>query len=101
MDFSSAVLGTCKKRHLLGARDRVLVALSGGPDSTALLAVMHAFREEGRIAGLTAVHVDHGLRPGSAREAAVAAAGVWCSATAACRASGKRQASDNRPPTLA
>ena len=43
--------------------------MSGGPDSLALLALAAA-------AGLsiTAVHVDHGLRPGSADEAAVVAA---------------------------
>ncbi len=47
----------------------VVCAVSGGPDSTALLALVVA-------AGLeaTAVHVDHGLRPDSEREALVVAA---------------------------
>ncbi len=43
----------------------VLVACSGGPDSLALL-VLAAGR---RRLDPTAVHVDHGLRPGSAAEA--------------------------------
>ena len=47
----------------------MVCAVSGGPDSTALLALACA-------AGLdvTAVHVDHGLRPGSSEEAGVVAA---------------------------
>lgn len=63
-------------RTLAVARDRcrfpatgaVTCAVSGGADSLALLALA-------RDAGLdvTAVHVDHGLRPGSAREADVVA----------------------------
>ncbi|HLH29393.1 MAG TPA: tRNA lysidine(34) synthetase TilS, partial [Acidimicrobiales bacterium] len=47
---------------------RLICAVSGGPDSTALmvLAVAAGCR-------VTAVHVDHGLRPGSASEAGVVA----------------------------
>ena len=48
---------------------RLLVALSGGPDSTALLL---ALREAGR--DLVAAHYDHELRPGSDRDAAWVAA---------------------------
>jgi tRNA(Ile)-lysidine synthase len=45
------------------------IALSGGPDSTALLALAHHAGLE-----ITAHHVDHGLRPESGTDAEVAAA---------------------------
>ncbi|WP_248344806.1 tRNA lysidine(34) synthetase TilS [Anaeromyxobacter paludicola] len=64
-----AVKETVKKRRLFGPDDHVLVALSGGPDSTALLAALAALERAGELARLSAVHVDHGLRPGSAAEA--------------------------------
>jgi tRNA(Ile)-lysidine synthase len=47
---------------------RVLVAVSGGPDSTALLAAL-AGAAPARGVELVAAHVDHGLRPESAAEA--------------------------------
>jgi tRNA(Ile)-lysidine synthase len=48
------------------ARDRVLVAVSGGPDSLALLLLTHALIGERCVAAT----VDHGLRPEAADEAA-------------------------------
>lgn len=63
--FTDEVSATCKRRHLLGCSDSVLVALSGGPDSTALLSALARMRDAGAIRELTALHVDHGLRPGS------------------------------------
>jgi tRNA(Ile)-lysidine synthase len=47
----------------------VTCAVSGGPDSLALLVLAAAAGDD-----VTAVHVDHGLRPGSADEADVVAA---------------------------
>ncbi len=49
---------------------RVLVALSGGSDSTGLLVALWSFvRETGSSIKITAATVDHGLRPESAAEA--------------------------------
>ncbi|HEY6118185.1 MAG TPA: ATP-binding protein, partial [Candidatus Dormibacteraeota bacterium] len=48
---------------------RVLVAVSGGPDSTCLLVALH---EAGR--DVVAAHYDHALREGSADVASEAAA---------------------------
>ncbi|MFQ5888429.1 MAG: tRNA lysidine(34) synthetase TilS [Gemmatimonadota bacterium] len=62
--------GALLERHpqLLPPSSRVLVAFSGGPDSTALLALLSAVREAHGF-DLVAAHFDHGLRPDSADEA--------------------------------
>ncbi len=48
---------------------RLLVGVSGGPDSTALLSSLVELREECRLE-LHVVHVDHGLRPEARGDAA-------------------------------
>lgn len=52
----------------LAAGDRVLVAVSGGSDSIALLRLLVATRD-GHGADLVAAHVDHGIHPDSAEVA--------------------------------
>lgn len=49
--------------------DHIAVAISGGSDSLALLSLLDAWRQDGGPK-LSAVTVDHGLRPASADEAA-------------------------------
>ncbi|MEN6418557.1 MAG: tRNA lysidine(34) synthetase TilS, partial [Clostridiaceae bacterium] len=66
------MLGSEKRNRLFSAdtlqalgvnsAGRVLVALSGGADSTALLLRLNELFAEGRIAGLYAAHLHHGIR---------------------------------------
>ncbi len=55
------VLDYIKKHHLIETGDRLIVALSGGADSVALLHFLLSIREEYRLT-LLAVHVNHGIR---------------------------------------
>jgi tRNA(Ile)-lysidine synthase len=62
--FVARVAATALRRSLFGADDSVLVAVSGGADSTALLVALAALRDVGRLKEVFALHVDHGLRAG-------------------------------------
>jgi tRNA(Ile)-lysidine synthase len=64
----SSVLHTVRAHGLLGPGDRVLVAVSGGPDSMALLHALWELRARLDIA-LEVATVDHGLRPAARAEA--------------------------------
>ncbi|HSE92139.1 MAG TPA: tRNA lysidine(34) synthetase TilS [Methylomirabilota bacterium] len=67
------VRDTVRRHAMLASGDTVLVALSGGADSTALLLLLSRLAPElGLI--LHALHVDHGLRPDSVRDAQAALA---------------------------
>ena len=63
---SAAFLGKLRRgvvaNDLRGAS--MIVAFSGGPDSTALLRSLHALKDELGLE-LHAAHLDHGLRPGA------------------------------------
>src|SRR5262245_19723142 len=64
-----ACLRAAAIRHrLFGPGDSVLVAVSGGPDSVALLHALAGLRAECGLT-LTAGHVHHGLRPEADRDA--------------------------------
>jgi tRNA(Ile)-lysidine synthase len=73
--FEHAVLGTIQAHAAIGDGDRLLVAVSGGADSTALLAVLEALLRRGALRVTLAVaHLNHGLRGAeSARDAAAVA----------------------------
>ncbi len=61
------VARTIADERLFTAGDRVLVAVSGGPDSMALLHVLARLAPKLRL-GIHACGVDHGLRPEAADE---------------------------------
>ncbi len=65
--ITSTVKRTLRERALVEAGDHVLVACSGGPDSTALLHVLHRVRSNIGIT-LCAASIDHRLRAESASE---------------------------------
>lgn len=67
--LTAAALRSMREIGLPGTGETVVVALSGGPDSVALL---HALRETGRRRGfrVVAAHLDHGLRADSPQDAA-------------------------------
>jgi tRNA(Ile)-lysidine synthase len=70
------------RRRLLDRGDHVLVGVSGGPDSVALLHALTLLRSEYALR-LTVCHVHHGLRPEADRDAAFVqalAARLGCSA---------------------
>ncbi len=58
----------------LGQAHGLLLAISGGPDSTALLSMAARWRAEREGPALHAATVDHGLRPEAAAEATAVAA---------------------------
>jgi tRNA(Ile)-lysidine synthase len=67
------VLAFIRAEDLIRPGERVLAAVSGGPDSMALVGALRAIAPEIRFE-LEAAHLDHGLRPSSGEEAARVAA---------------------------
>jgi tRNA(Ile)-lysidine synthase len=66
--LAAAVERTLRRHAMLAGGDTVLVAVSGGADSVALLHVLTSLAPAWRLT-LHVVHVDHGLRPDSGRDA--------------------------------
>ena len=64
MNLPDKVLAYCTENSLLDC-DGVIVGLSGGPDSVALLKVLLSLVRSGEYSGrICALHVNHNLRPG-------------------------------------
>jgi tRNA(Ile)-lysidine synthetase-like protein len=67
-----AVATAVDRRGVIVPGEHVLIACSGGPDSSALVDALARLAPPRRW-HLSVAHVDHGLRPGSSREAHVVA----------------------------
>jgi len=65
----SRCLATIKKHALISRADRILVGLSGGPDSTALMHILHHLQDKLDIS-LAGLYLNHMLRPRSAKKEA-------------------------------
>lgn len=88
MRVTDALEGFFSGSVALDANDCVVVAFSGGPDSTALLWALHAWSPSRGIR-LLAAHLDHGTDPGSESRA--------CRAARIARELGVPFISDRRP----
>lgn len=79
MTLLDTLARTAAERGLLTTGDRVLVAVSGGPDSLALLHALHTLQNALGLADLQAAHLDHGLR-GAESEADAIFVAAFCAA---------------------
>jgi tRNA(Ile)-lysidine synthase len=62
MRLSDRVLGAIRRHALLRPGGRVVVALSGGSDSVALLMLLRELQQQGALDVVAVAHLNHGLR---------------------------------------
>ena len=69
VDFARGLLAEWRRRGWPARGERLIVAVSGGADSTALLLALEELKRAGLLCvELTVAHLDHGLRGASAEE---------------------------------
>lgn len=61
-NFINKVTATVKKHSMLSGGEKILIGLSGGPDSVCLLHILNNLKDGFRL-DLHALYIDHGLRP--------------------------------------
>jgi len=69
MSLIGLVRRTLRRYHLAGPDTRVLAAVSGGPDSIALLHLLRQLHDAGELVLVAVAHFDHQLRPESRADA--------------------------------
>lgn len=62
MNLLGQINTAIKKHSMLSEKDRVLIGLSGGPDSVCLFHALNTLKDEYKLS-LHAIYIDHGLRP--------------------------------------
>ena len=67
--FSERIFDEIRTHRLINRRDRVVVSVSGGPDSVALLHLLAGLRDRDAVR-LAVAHVHHGLRDEADADAA-------------------------------
>jgi tRNA(Ile)-lysidine synthase len=65
--FVHKAVATIKKYSMFAGGEKVLVGLSGGPDSVCLLHLLLSIKNKFML-DLSAIYIDHGLRPGETDE---------------------------------
>lgn len=70
MSCVDKVRDNAERRGLIEPGSRVLAAVSGGPDSMALLMILHELSRETGF-DLAAAHFEHGIRPDASRDRAL------------------------------
>lgn len=68
-ELEQRVMAYCRAHQLFAPGDGVVLGVSGGADSVCLLFALQELRQELGI-GLYVVHINHGIRPDAARDAA-------------------------------
>lgn len=73
MDLIEHVRAMIRRHDLIRREHRVIVALSGGPDSVALTHICRALHERGDVTMVGVAHFNHRLRPDAAADASFCA----------------------------